>query len=54
MNKINTQIVDITFQCVRCETSVTKMCHSDNLKSAMLLCLDCHLTRLGELRKVRK
>jgi hypothetical protein len=48
------QIVDITFQCVKCDVSVTKMCHSDNLSSTMLLCLDCHLTRLGELRKVGK
>lgn len=51
---MNKQIVDITFQCVKCEISVTKMCHSDNLKSTMLLCLDCHLTRLGELRKASK
>jgi len=51
---MNKQIVDITFQCVKCYVSVTKMCHSDNLSSTMLLCLDCHLTRLGELRKVGK
>ena len=48
---MNKQIVDITFLCVVCETSVTKMCHTDNLCKMMFLCYDCHLIRLGELRK---
>ena len=48
---MNKQIVDITFLCVGCETSVTKMCHTDNLCKMYFLCLDCHLIRLGELRK---
>jgi len=48
---MNKQIVDVTFLCVGCETSVTKMCHTDNLCKMMFLCLDCHLTRLSELKK---
>ena len=54
MNKLNVQIIDVTFQCVGCETSVTKMCHSDNLGSMMLLCYNCHYARLSQKRKASK
>lgn len=51
---INTQIVDITCQCVRCETPITKMVLSTRLHEAMLLCYDCHYARLAENRKAKK
>jgi hypothetical protein len=48
---MNKQIIDVSFYCVGCDTHTTKMCSTDNLCKMMFLCLDCHLTRLGELRK---
>ena len=51
---MNKQIVDVTFTCETCEESVTKMCHSDNLGSMMLLCYNCHYARLSNKRKVSK
>jgi hypothetical protein len=51
MNKINTQIVEISCLCVGCEKPTTKMVLSTRLYEVMLLCYNCHLIRLNELKK---
>jgi len=48
---MNTQIIDISCVCVRCETPITKMVLSTRLNEVVLLCLDCHLTKLANKRK---
>jgi hypothetical protein len=49
---INTQIIDVTCVCMRCETPITKMVLSTRLHEVILLCYDCHYARLAEKRKV--
>ncbi len=51
---IDTQIVDIKCQCVRCEKPISIMCLSTLLNEVMLLCYGCHYARLAENRKAKK
>ena len=46
---MNTQIIDIKCVCIRCEKPITKMVLSTRLHEVaeLLLCLDCHLTKLS-------
>jgi len=48
---MNTQIIDISCVCMKCETPITKMVLSTRLHEVALLCLDCHLTKLANKRK---
>ncbi len=47
---IDTQIVDIKCQCARCETPISIMSLNTRLHEVMLLCYNCHYTRLTEMR----
>jgi hypothetical protein len=49
---MNTQIVDVTCVCMRCETPITQMVLSTRLHEVALLCYDCKLDKLVTKRKV--